>query len=89
MFLTVAMYTVGICVAATAAMAVIRIVRGPSILDRMIASDVLLATIICGLAADMIHREHTYNVPVILVLAIMGMVGSISVARYVSKQDPQ
>nr|WP_217270959.1 monovalent cation/H+ antiporter complex subunit F [Frigoribacterium sp. VKM Ac-2836] len=67
---------------------VIRIVRGPSILDRMIASDMLLTTLICVLAADMVFNGHTRTIPVILALALTAVLGSITVARYVSKQDP-
>nr|WP_228497785.1 monovalent cation/H+ antiporter complex subunit F [Frigoribacterium sp. VKM Ac-1396] len=67
---------------------VIRIVRGPSILDRMIASDMLLTTLICVLAADMVFNGHTRTIPVILALALTAVLGTITVARYVSKQDP-
>lgn len=72
---------------AAAVLAVIRIVRGPSILDRMIASDVLLTTLVLVLGADMVVRGHTDNVALMLVIAGVAIFATVSVARYVSKQD--
>ena len=62
---------VGALFFSTAAMALVRIVRGPSILDRIIASDVLLTTLICVLGAEMIYNGHTRTVPVMLVLIVI------------------
>jgi len=85
---TVVAYVVGALFAFAGLASVIRIVRGPSILDRMIASDMLLTTLICVLAADMVFNGHTRTIPVILALALTAALGSNTVARYVSKQDP-
>jgi multicomponent Na+:H+ antiporter subunit F len=85
---TVVAYVVGALFAFAGLASVIRIVRGPSILDRMIASDMLLTTLICVLAADMVFNGHTRTIPVILALALTAVLGTITVARYVSKQDP-
>lgn len=82
-----AMGTAGVVLAVAAALAVVRIARGPSILDRMIASDVLLATIMVALGVDMVYRHNTYALPMLIVLSLFAMVGSISVARYVTKRD--
>lgn len=79
---------VGALFFAAALMAVVRIVRGPSILDRIIASDVLLTTLICVLGAEMIYNGHARTVPVMLVLAMTAFLATVAVARYVSKQDP-
>jgi len=71
----------------TAILCVIRIVRGPSILDRTVASDVLLTEVMCVLGADMAMNGHTRNIPVLLIIAAVGVFGSISVARYVARRD--
>ncbi|UWF77572.1 MULTISPECIES: monovalent cation/H+ antiporter complex subunit F [Microbacterium] len=70
-----------------AILTVIRIVRGPSILDRAVASDVLLTEVMCVLGAEMAINGHTRNVPVLLIIAAVGVFGSISVARYVARRD--
>jgi multicomponent Na+:H+ antiporter subunit F len=63
-----------------------RIVFGPSILDRMVASEVLLVVIIMGLLAEMAYRRHTTTLPVVLVLSALSFTGSVAVARYVSSR---
>ena len=70
-----------------AILTVARIVRGPSILDRAVASDVLLTEVMCVLGAEMAINGHTRNIPVLLIIAAVGVFGSISVARYVARRD--
>ena len=70
-----------------AILAVIRIVRGPSILDRAVAADVLLTEVMCVLGAEMAINGHTRNIPVLLIIAAVGVFGSISVARFVARRD--
>lgn len=86
--MTVVHWIVGLILAFAALASVWRIVAGPSILDRMIASDMLLTTLICAIGADMVVNSHTRTLPVMIVLALTAVLGSITVARYVSKQDP-
>src|SRR5690606_16415522 len=45
-----------------ALLCVVRIVLGPSILDRTVASDVLLTEVMCVLGADMAMNGHTRNI---------------------------
>ena len=73
--------------AVAALLALIRIVIGPSILDRVVASDVLLTEIMCILGADMVINHHTRSLPVLLIIAAVGVFGSISVARFVARRD--
>lgn len=73
--------------AIAALLALIRIVIGPSILDRVVASDVLLTEIMCVLGADMVINQHTRSLPVLLIIAAVGVFGSISVARFVARRD--
>ncbi len=70
-----------------AILTIVRIVRGPSILDRAVASDVLLTEVLCVLGAEMAINGHTRNVPVMLIIAAVGVFGSISVARFVARRD--
>lgn len=68
--------------------ALARIIRGPSILDRALATDVLLAIAMCALATEMAVNRHTDTLVVLLVLAIFAIVGSIAIARFIGKQEP-
>lgn len=64
-----------------------RVVIGPSILDRAVASDVLLTLVMCVLGADMAINHHTRTLPVLLIIAAVGVFGSISIARFVARKD--
>ncbi|CAG7597181.1 monovalent cation/H+ antiporter complex subunit F [Leucobacter soli] len=71
---------------ATALAAVVRIVRGPTILDRMIGSDVLLTTLMLSVGTDMVLRGHTEAIPVMTVIAATAVLATIVVARYVRRR---
>ncbi|MEJ1154295.1 monovalent cation/H+ antiporter complex subunit F [Microbacterium sp. Mu-86] len=64
-----------------------RIIIGPSILDRAVASDVLLTEIMCVMGAEMAINHHTRSLPVMLIIAAVGVFGSISIARFVARRD--
>lgn len=71
---------------ATALAALVRIVRGPTILDRMIASDVLLTTLMLTVGTDMVLRGHTDTIPLMTVIAATAVLATIVVARYVRRR---
>ena len=87
MMLQIVAVVASLMFAVGALLAVYRIVVGPSVLDRVIASDVLVATIICALAAEMALNRHTDTLPVLLVLALFAVLGSLSVARFLPARD--
>lgn len=62
-----------------------RVVVGPSLVDRIIASDVLLTTLIIVIGAEMTINAHTRTIPLMVVLAVVGILGSVSVARFVQR----
>lgn len=84
--LTVLWWLVGAAFSIGALLAVWRIVRGPTIVDRMVASDTLLTIMICVLGADMVMNGHTNTLVLMLVLAMTAFIASVAVARYVSRQ---
>ncbi|GAA2003812.1 monovalent cation/H+ antiporter complex subunit F [Brevibacterium samyangense] len=83
----IAVPVLAVLFAASAVLAVVKIVRGPSILDRMIGSDVLLATLMCGMGAFMAFTGRSDLLVIVLVLSSMGFIGSVSVSRYVSRGE--
>lgn len=87
MILTVLYVVAGAIGAVAAAATVVRIVRGPTILDRMLASDVLLTLLLLLLGAEMVVNGHTRTIPVMVVLAGVAAFSTVAVARYVSQQD--
>lgn len=68
---------------AGALLALVRLGRGPSLLDRVVATDTLLVIIAAGLAVYAgLERDPTV-VPVLVVVSLLAFVGSVSVARYI------
>lgn len=59
-----------------------RIAKGPSLLDRVIAADVLLAIFGAVLATEMALNQHLGNMALLVVLTVIGFVGSVTVARF-------
>jgi multicomponent Na+:H+ antiporter subunit F len=66
---------------------VVRISLGPTTLDRVVALDVLVAVTICGLAIEAAMNRHTTTLPILVVLSLVGFVGSVSVARFTRGKD--
>jgi multicomponent Na+:H+ antiporter subunit F len=80
------MTVVGIIVStllfAAVSLVLIRIVRGPTTLDRIVAVDVLLAIVVCSIAAEAAYTRDATSLPILVVLSILGFIGSVSVARF-------
>jgi multicomponent Na+:H+ antiporter subunit F len=68
---------------AGALLALVRLARGPSLLDRVVATDILLVIISAGLAVYAALRRDPTVVPVLVVVSLLAFVGSVSVARYI------
>jgi multicomponent Na+:H+ antiporter subunit F len=80
---------VTVVVVATAAMlavagvlALVRLERGPSMLDRTIAVDVLTSVLVAGIATYSAWTRRADTVPVLLALALVGFVTSVTIARF-------
>lgn len=61
---------------------VYRIFRGPTLLDRVLAVDVLLAIFMSAVCVYMVARDSYEQILLIVVAATIGFVGSVTVARY-------
>jgi multicomponent Na+:H+ antiporter subunit F len=68
-----------------AAVAVLRLARGPSVLDRLVAMDMLLAVIVCGLAAAAAYTRDSTTIPVLVVVSLLGFLGSATVAGFLGR----
>ncbi len=78
---------IGIAFTVAALLTVWRIIIGPSILDRAVASVVLLTLVMCAVGAEMAINHHTRTLPVLLIVAAVGVFGSITIARFVARRD--
>jgi multicomponent Na+:H+ antiporter subunit F len=71
-------------ITAGAAFAVVRAERGPSMLDRTVALDITVTAMIAAVALYAASDRRTDVVPVLVVLSLVGFVGSVTIARFAS-----
>ncbi len=80
----VVLWAGGLMLFAAALLIVLRIEKGPAMLDRTIALDMLVGVVMAGLAIWSAATGRTDLVNVLVVLALVGFVGSVTLARFVA-----
>ncbi|MFE4498744.1 monovalent cation/H+ antiporter complex subunit F [Rhodococcus sp. NPDC056743] len=81
-FITTILVISGVMLAVAAVLTTFRLIDGPSSLDRLVALDTIVAVAMCGLAVWAAYSGDTTIVPAIVALALVGFIGSVSVARF-------
>ncbi len=71
-----------------AGLALIRLLRGPTLADRMVALDSLLLTIASGIAVNAAATGTGEFLDVMIVVALLGFIGSVTVARFIERRGP-
>lgn len=80
----------GILLVLASAGVIYRLAKGPSLLDRVIASDVLLMVVFSAVSVDMVWRRSWENLTFLVVVALVGFLGSVTVARFANNaQEPR
>jgi multicomponent Na+:H+ antiporter subunit F len=80
---------IGVMLGVAALLGMVRMLMGPSILDRALSVDVLIASALTGTGAyAAFHRDPTV-LPTLLVLSLLGFVGSVSIAKFVARRTLQ
>nr|WP_205808847.1 monovalent cation/H+ antiporter complex subunit F [Micromonospora sp. HNM0581] len=72
----------------TTLLALVRLYRGPTLLDRVVAADMLLATMVGAVGAEAAVNRHATTLPVLVVLALLGFVGSVALVRFAVRDRP-
>jgi multicomponent Na+:H+ antiporter subunit F len=81
--MTAVLWAAYLMLGAGALLTLVRLARGPSLLDRVVATDALLVIISAGLAVYAALKRDPTVVPVLVVVSLLAFVGSVSVARYI------
>ncbi len=63
-----------------------RLVIGPSLADRLIAADLLLTMFVMGIAVQAARTGDGLYLPVMIVVALVGFLGTSIVARLIEKR---
>ncbi|MFF9219218.1 monovalent cation/H+ antiporter complex subunit F [Streptomyces viridosporus] len=77
--------TLGVLVVA-GLLTLVRLVHGPRALDRIVALDVIVTMVIAGTAVGMALRDDSTALPVLVVLALLAFIGSVTAAHLVEKR---
>lgn len=80
--MTVVVVATAAMLAVAGVLALVRLERGPSMLDRTIAVDVLTSVLVAGIATYSAWTRRADTVPVLLALALVGFVTSVTIARF-------
>lgn len=81
----IVVWVIGAVLLVSAVLTLIRIIRGPSVLDRAVGADVMVAIIVCVLAVEAAVTDHSTTLPILISLSLIGFIGSVAVARFVSR----
>ncbi|RJL31837.1 cation:proton antiporter [Bailinhaonella thermotolerans] len=68
-------------------MAVARLARGPSMLDRAVALDAMVAVVMAAVSVEAAVGRHDTTLPTLIVLSVLGFTSSVTVARFASRPD--
>ena len=71
-----------VLLSATALLALARIYRGPSLLDRVVGAALLLTAMLAAVGAEAAVNRHATTLPVLVVLSLLGFIGSVSLVRF-------
>ncbi|UPW05873.1 monovalent cation/H+ antiporter complex subunit F [Rhodococcus pyridinivorans] len=80
--MTVTLAIAGALLFVSAILITYRVIAGPNSLDRLVGVDAMLALGICGIAIWAVYTRDTSVLPATVALALVGFIGSVSVARF-------
>ena len=64
----------------------IRVLRGPTVPDRVVALDGLLSVVVIGIIVAAAKSDSGITLSTVLVVALVGFVGTTALARYVERR---
>jgi multicomponent Na+:H+ antiporter subunit F len=67
--------------------AVIRVVRGPRLADRIIALDVALVALMCAIGTHEANNGSTTYLGTVAVVAIIGFTATVALTRFIEGAD--
>lgn len=74
----------GLSVAAL--LVLLRLVIGPSVLDRIVALDTLLQVVVAGIAVTAAVTRRGDFLAVLIAVSLLGFLGTVTVARFVERR---
>ncbi len=78
---------VQVCLGIGAGLLIVRAWKGPDLVDRIVALDLVLLMLAGGLAAEAARTGSQFYIAAVIVVALIAFAGTILVARFVEWRD--
>lgn len=69
-----------------AVLLIVRLLKGPTVADRVIATDALLVTAMCIVLLIASETERSIGLDTVLVVALLGFIATGVLARYIERR---
>lgn len=83
--ITVIWWICGILLTLSALMVLVRMVVGPTVLNRALANDVLVSILVCALGLEAVAGKHTSTLPIMITLSLLGFISTVAISRFVAR----
>jgi multicomponent Na+:H+ antiporter subunit F len=70
----------------SALLCLVRLLRGRSLADRIVALDVLLLVAVSGIAVHAVREQTSAFLNALVVVALIGFIGTVTVARFIERR---
>lgn len=80
--LTASLATLGLA----GVLALARVLRPGSLADRVLGLDFFVTTVATGIVVGAVVRDTTVFVPIVVVVALLAFVATVTVARYIERR---
>lgn len=87
--LAAAMWIATVLYLAALVMAFYRIVKGPTVFDRIVALDLVAGLCLCMIVLFAIHFEKPVLIDAAFAIAVVGFLGTVAFARYLERGGGQ
>lgn len=84
--MTIVLAICAIMLAAAALLCLLRLVRGVSLADRIMALDALLIVVVIGIGVDAARTGQGTYLEALLVVALIAFIGTTTVARFIERR---
>lgn len=83
--MTVIFWASGIMLTLAALLTLGRMVVGPTVLNRALATDAIVAIIVCALGLEALVTKDAWTLPLLITLSLLGFLGSVAIARFAAR----
>ena len=77
-----------VALAVAALLCIVRLIAGPTVPDRIVALDTLLYVLVLGIAVGAAASADGSFLGVLVAVALLGFVGTVTVSRFVERRGP-